>query len=102
MSRTYRNRRETFESYFRYRLKPDYFWLKYQWTDLEVSQRRAAYYSETCKWYTYSLPKDFRNSVNRSRRAKDRQSLYKAVNKEDDPQLFSAWNCKDSNSWAYW
>ena len=102
MSRTYRKRRETFEEYFKYRLQPDYFWIQYPWTKEEEAQQRAAYYGVTCKWYTYSLPKNFRNSVNRKRRAKDRQSLYDALNKEDDPQLFSAWNCKDNNAWDYW
>ena len=102
MSRTHRKRRETFEEYFKYRLQPDYFWARYTWSEVEIAQRKAAYYSETNHWYTHSLPHYFRNSVNRSRRAKDRQSLYDALNKENDPQLFSAWNCKDNNAWGYW
>ena len=88
MSRTYREREDT-----------DVDWYA---ECHNVSIEKAKAMNRSDNWWSYSLPHDFRNTVNRTRRAMDKQSMYNALNKEDDPQLFSAWNCKDNHHWDYW
>ena len=49
-----------------------------------------------------SLPKHFRKQVNKSRRAKDKQEIFKEVNIFNYEEQCSKWNCKDNDSWGYW
>lgn len=99
MSRTYRKRIESFEYHYSYFLKDPEFCKRWKWDE---QRERAKYKTKTQKWYAYNLPKEFRNSVNRKRRAKDRQELWKEVNISDHEGLYSKWNCKDNNAWGYW
>lgn len=101
MSRTYRQRQETFERYygksrFSLRLLID------DWDENETNRQRARYYSETSKWYTFGLPRQYRNMINRQRRARDKQALFYAIRDNNEDVCFDPWNCKTSNSWGYW
>lgn len=49
-----------------------------------------------------TLPRHFRKEVNKRRRARDKQEVYKAVHIVDYEELCSDWNCKDNESWGYW
>lgn len=49
-----------------------------------------------------SLPRHFRKEVNKKRRARDKQEVYKSVHIVDYEELCSNWNCKDNDSWGYW
>jgi hypothetical protein len=100
MSKTIRKRRETFEHYYRNFLRPGGYWEDH--TDVSIARQRARYYSHTEKWYTYSLPKEFRNSINRIRRAHDRREIFKELNINGYEEQCSKWNCKDSRAWGYW
>lgn len=93
MSRTYRKRQEPFNEEFYS------WWAEYKKVPLKNIKSK---YNRDCWWDQTSLPKWFRNQVNRQRRAEDRQTLYRAVNHENDPQLFCEWNCKSANHWGYW
>jgi len=53
-------------------------------------------------WYSYTLPKFFRKSVTKTRRALDKRVLYRELNDEFHREAYSKWNCKDNNSWGYW
>ena len=100
MSRTYRKRKESFESANKYCLE---YWAENKNNNKRIEQEKAKYFSsKTNKWYTHSLPKWFRNSVNRNRRRYDKREIYKSINFEDYPEQCSKWNCKDNNSWGYW
>jgi len=97
MSRTYRKRAETFEQYYSYWFDAGL------WDDeTELNERRYRYKTRSDKWFSYNLPKGFRNSVNRKRRRVDRHEIYKAINFEDYPEQCSMYNCKDNNAWGYW
>ena len=100
MSRTTRNREESFESYYRVFLENGW-WDKY-YGEGTLARKRAQYYSRTEKWHSRTLPRFFRNSVNRKRRRHDRHEIWKAVNLNDYPEQCSHWNCKDNNAWGYW
>lgn len=96
MSRTTRKRKVSFEEYYRY-----YF----SWFIIDEDERirrRVEYYTSSNKWFSHSLPKEFRNSVNRTRRRKDKREIWKAVNINDYEEQCSRWNCKDNNAWGYW
>lgn len=109
MSRTYRKRRESFEA----RLKSGW----YDW-DMGLNGHLSSWRSgrnwtvKRCKAeylygenYQHSLPRDFRNSVNRQRRARDKQELHREINARvigDYVGNYDPWNCKTSNSWGYW
>ncbi len=110
MSRTYRKRAESFEEYYK-------FWLAEQdaihlsgrtlftsdiWVLAYLKKERYKYKGHTKKYYGWGLPKYFRNSVNRSRRSRDKHEIWKAVNLLDYPEQCSKWNCKDNNDWGYW
>lgn len=45
-----------------------------------------------------TLPRHFRKEVNRKRRMKDKNEVFKAVNIEGYEELCSNWNCKDNES----
>lgn len=96
MSRTYRKRRESFESHYAISLGEGWF------KDYEIPQHKARYYSKTEKWYSYSVPRWHRNSVNKLRRRYDKHEIWKALNQEDYPEQCSRWNCKDARHRNYW
>lgn len=100
MSRTVRKRQQTFESYYHVFLEEDGWWANDM--GVNVEQKRARYYSKTEKWYSFGMPRWFRNRVNRDRRRHDKREIWKAVNKHEYEELCSSWNCKDNNSWGYW
>lgn len=70
--------------------------------ELNLELRRNMWRGNTDNKWKSSLPRWFRNMVNRNRRAKDRQELWKSLNLEEHEEQCSKWNCKDSNSWGYW
>ena len=94
MSRTYRKRVETYESYWKNMVA--YGFHTYN------KREKAKYYSDAYdrRYFRETLPREFRNSVNKQRRARDRQALYREVN--GFVGNFSKWNCKDNNAWGYW
>lgn len=96
MSRTTRKRYKTFENHYINCLSETWFNKK------PIGQRKADYYSSSCKWYTWKLPKEYRNSVNRTRRSIDKEQLYKELNIPEHAPNYCMWNCKSSNSWGYW
>jgi hypothetical protein len=103
MSRTFRKRITSFENYYKntfYGLSLEEYIEKYHKDTLP--RAKAKYGSKTCKWYTFGLPRWFRNMVNRKRRAKDRQEIWKEVNIENYEEQCSKWNCADNNNWGYW
>lgn len=71
-------------------------------TDLNIQLRRNMWRGRTDNKWRSSLPHYFRNMVNKSRRARDRQELWKAINLKDHEEQCSKWNCKDNNAWGYW
>jgi len=97
MSRTIRKRKETFESYYQY-----YFDNNFWGDETDKVILRVRYYTSSCKWYSHCLPKEFRNSVNRTRRRKDKREVFKAINLDGYEEQCSMWNCKDNNAWGYW
>lgn len=99
MSRTYRKRPESFEAYYKWLLANPETAERWGW---DVKRERAKYKTKTMKWYAYNLPKDFRNMINRKRRAYDRQELWKEVNISEHEGQYSKWNCKDNRAWDYW
>jgi len=50
----------------------------------------------------WSLPRHFRNTVNKTRRRFDKKELWKSIHLEEYEEQCSKWNCKDSNSWGWW
>ena len=104
MSRTYRKRTIKFENTWRYnyydRVIHIFYWTKY---DAKYIERdKALYYSDKLGNHAeYKLPKEFRNTVNRQRRAYDKNELFRELNSEYEP-LYCLWNCKTSNSYSYW
>ncbi len=97
MSRTYRKQKEPFSSYYRYAINSD----RYDEEYLKTEKWRYTA-DRGVKYYSYGLPKFFRNMVNRKRRARDRQELYKAVKHFEYEEQCSKWNCKDADHWGYW
>lgn len=94
MSRTTRKRRYPFEYMMGVTLEGE--------TNLKVIGRLKAYWMNH-RDYGYSLPKGFRNDVNKSRRRKDNRVLYKEINMiPHKEEWYSEWNCKDNNAWGYW
>ena len=53
------------------------------------------------RYFRHTLPKYYRNHINRKRRKYDRYELYKEVNWDYDG-VYSDWNCKDADPWWYW
>lgn len=109
MSRTYRKHAESFEEYYKFWLldNPRYsfgFLINNEddWVKDYLKTERYKYKTKSSKHYNYNLPKFYRNMVNRSRRTKDKQELWKAVNLIDHEEQCSKWNCKDNNAWGYW
>ena len=98
MSRTYRKRRVSFEYYYRKCFASNGGWIK----DEDIPIERARYYTKTEKWYTFNLPRGFRNSVNKSRRRHDKAEIWKELNLYEYEEQCSRWNCKDNNKWGYW
>lgn len=64
-------------------------------------QERARYKTRTRKYFNFTLPWVFRNSVNRQRRAKDRTAIHNEIYEKRFAD-YATWNCKDSDSWGYW
>lgn len=101
MSRTYRKRIVSFETYY---------WETFlcknpiieKWSDKEAKKEKATYYGNTEKHYTFGLPKCYRKSVNKTRRARDRQAMHDLLRNENEDAAFDPWNCKTSNDWGYW
>ena len=98
MSRTYRKTQESFDSYW----KDDYEWYIRAFGTTEKRERAKWKYNPTRGYQYWTLPKWFRNDVNRSRRARDRQEIYKETTQIDYEGLYDPWNCKTSNAWGYW
>lgn len=97
MSRTIRKRAESFRQYYKYWFVNNF------WADEDdIIRTRYRYYTRTDRWYSHSLPQDFRNDVNRVRRRKDKREIWKAVNVIGYEEQCSMWNCKDNNAWGYW
>jgi hypothetical protein len=69
---------------------------------IELALYRYMWRDSTDNKWRSSLPRDFRNSVNRIRRKKDRHEIWKAINWKDYEELCSNWNCKDNDHWGYW
>jgi len=102
MSRTYRKRRETFNEYYRDWIDGIENDLALEWQVKYITKEKYRYNTRTVKHYDFGLPKSFRNMINRQRRAKDKQEIWKAINLHDYPEQCSKWNCKDANHWEYW
>lgn len=100
MSRTLRKRRKTFEQYYSYSLENNYF--ECDANAKYIEQEKAKYYSKSNGWYSHSLPKLFRQSVNQHRRMIDKHELHREVVFEAYDGNYCMWNCKSSNSWGYW
>ena len=83
MSRTTRKRAESFEARYNHILNNLWLW---NWTEEDIIRHRVSYYTSSDKWYSYNLPKYFRNSVNRTRRRKDKREIWKSVNFYDYPE----------------
>ena len=98
MSRTYRKTEETFDSYW----KGDFYWYIRITHSTEKRERAKWKYNPQRGYQHWTLPKDFRNSVNRSRRSRDRQEIHKEVNIINYEGLYDPWNCKTSNAWGYY
>jgi len=107
MSRTYRKRSKKHEYEFDITDLWTINWLeniskKYSCTIEQFKTREIRkYYSHTEKYYEFTLPKVYRNSINRQRRRKDKQALHNEVYEKRFPD-YASWNCKDSESWGYW
>jgi len=115
MSRTYRKHAESFEASHRWLIEEIYSGLARWYTpnkyltkkEIENSKRelevyRYKYKTQTAKYYDYGLPRDFRNLVNRKRRAVDKRELYKEVTFNDYIGNYDLWNCTSSNAWGFW
>lgn len=102
MSRTYRKRMESFESFYGFSFGGHYQSSLESWDEKEKQIMKARYQTKTDKWLTGNLPKSHRNLYNRKRRAKDSQALHKYIRNGDEDVLFDPWNCKTSHSWDYW
>ena len=101
MSRTYRKHSISFQ----WMLDNDWYFGSWkQEQEYSVRKKRAIYRQRENKGgrWDMTLPHDFRNDVNRQRRAVDKRELYKEVHKEDYVGNYDPWNCKTSNSWGYW
>ena len=98
MSRTYRKSEETFDSYW----KGDFSWYLRFCNTTEERERAKWVYNPQRNYQHWTLPKWFRNQVNRSRRARDRQELHRAVTLVDYDAQCDPWNCKTANSWGYY
>ena len=95
MSRTFRKRPQSFNDYYHHLLDSatheDF-----------LKKEQYRYRTKTEKFYTYNLPRFYRNMVNRKRRAHDRTELFRELNHFEYIGAYSKWNCKDSNAWGYW
>lgn len=101
MSRTFRKR---YEKHWTLTLeRNDYYIInKLKNNKKFIEQQTAQYKTRSEKYYTYKLPKCYRNMINRTRRAHDKAFLYKDLNFIDYEGIYDPWNCKTSNSWGYW
>ena len=105
MSRTYRNSNEYWNSKelqkeieeVKERIENG---IAYSW-DFYVYKYHSYKYKAD-KHNNTSLPRSHRKMVNRTRRAKDKQEVYKAVTIFDYEEQCSKWNCKDNDSWGYY
>lgn len=70
-----------------------------EYNDVESEGRFRAHIMN--KW-RQSLPKHFRKSVTKTRRAVDKRVLYREINDVFHREAYSKWNCKDDNAWSYW
>lgn len=103
MSRTYRKRQESFEKYYGEGLSfNNSVPLIETWDKKERQRQKAIYYTETNNWYSGNLPKDYRKTVNKKRRARDKQAIFDFVNRGNEDACFDPWNCKTNNTWGYW
>ena len=98
MSRTYRKSEESFDSYWHDNLD----WYLNYISSTEARERAKWKYNPQRGYQHWTLPKEFRNSVNRSRRARDRQEIYREINIIEYEGLYDPWNCKTANQWGYW
>lgn len=111
MSRTYRKDRNSFEMLYDWDIQEAEtgycHWHHKFLTDKELEKvridlkRLKVKVSTDNKWQT-SLPHWFRNDVNRTRRARDRQEIWKTLNLANHEEQCSKWNCRDNNAWGYW
>jgi hypothetical protein len=102
MSRTYRKHAESFEAYYATWIDEIAAGTAHDWQIEYIEKEKYRYNTRSGRYYDFTLPKWFRNQVNRKRRARDRQELWKAVNIHDYEEQCSKWNCKDSDAWGYW
>lgn len=118
MSRTTRKRRHSFEQYYKRWLNeldhPEWFdkddpvtyrtcYSSYEAQKRYIDRQRYKYKTSSHKWYSYTVPKAFRNRVNKDRRRKDKVELWKELNYNDGYSgNYSKWNCKDNDHWRYW
>jgi len=72
--------------------------------DITIENRKAFYkYADTGdsnKRFSMCLPKHFRKSVNKKRRARDKSALYNEVYK-DKAVNYDPWNCTTNDIWSY-
>ena len=94
MSRTVRNRKESYFSYYQHSVDCG-------WHTFTKKEERAYYSDKTNKWYSFSVPKEFRKTVNKQRRARDKHATHNEVY-EKRSIMYSEWNCNDNNNWGYW
>lgn len=109
MSRTRYKHKQTFEQYYKEWLMPHQNprWFGYWEEDDKqyyLTRERIHYRYKSEKAYDFGLPREYRNMVNRQRRARDKFQLWKELKLQDMDYKgsYSKWNCKDSNAWGYW
>jgi len=114
MSRTYRKRKYSFNDSHSYlirciELERDCMgWSalrSYTSEELKKEKERLERYRykyKTDSYWRESLPRWFRNQVNRARRTKDRREVWKAVNWNDYEEQCDLWNCTSNDHWSYW
>lgn len=111
MSRTYRTRKSSFEvtncMYLnhdvRYSRPGRCWWWFTPYTKEEIKRERGKH---TCDgishWDWHTLPQEYRNMINRQRRAVDKRELHRELNRDEYVGNYDPWNCKTSNQWGYW
>lgn len=107
MSRTKRKHKRSFERYYHDRVQWHYNSMFSYWVVRTPPTRKEAkreYEQETRgkNWIDYTVPREHRNMINRQRRQKDRQEIWREVNYEEYEAQCSDWNCKDAKHWDFW
>jgi hypothetical protein len=111
MSRTTRKRRETWEQYTAFAGNNEYWVRGVGFVDINsqlvnekqcIARAKARYYSRTEKWFAFGLPKDYRQMINKQRRARSVQELWKELHWDDYEEQCDLWNGKTNNPWGYW